>query len=334
MLLNNLTKLIQPLPDECLMGFFYRMFEASGYIHLKDFQRELQISSGSIEPICLANEVERDFSALVKDAYKLDTDPYWTFGSGAFYKPFLGIASRHKIQNFINGNATSKASQFIVQNPNSLDMKTSTDHWKFCPLCIAADLHEHGVAYWHLSHQLPALSMCMKHNCQLVSYGTRKRSERRWLPPQRLYFDDFKKIKPVFKQSLTQKYHWFHKSSVDLLTMVDSFDFQSVFASCVDRDFVDAVNQPKRLIAVATFARYLEYIPHDYRAIANDRDYSETVAELVISSMLFGGSGKDNWPNPTLWLLLISAAERGTDRYDELVQIFRRNAVYTTAAAA
>jgi hypothetical protein len=116
--------------------------------------------------------------------------------------------------------------------------------------------------------------------------------------------------------------------------MVDSFDFQSVFASCVDRDFVDAVNQPKRLNGVATFARYLEYIPNEYRAHINDRDYSETVAELVIGSMLFGGSGKDNWPNPTLWLLLISASERGTDRYDELVQIFRRNAVYTTAAAA
>jgi hypothetical protein len=218
MLLNNLTKLIQPLPDECLMGFFYRMFEASGYLNVKDFQHALQLSSGDIEPVCLANEVERDFSALVKDAYKLDTDPYWTFGSGAFYKPLLGTASRYKIQSFINGNSTSKAFQFIVQNPRSIDIKTSTDHWKFCPHCIEADVHEHGVAYWHLSHQLPALSMCVKHDCELVSYGTRKRSERRWLPPQSLVFDDGKKIKPLFRQGITQKYQWFHRGSVDLLT--------------------------------------------------------------------------------------------------------------------
>ncbi|NOH29495.1 TnsD family Tn7-like transposition protein [Vibrio mediterranei] len=39
---------------------------------------------------------------------------------------------------------------------------------KYCPVCAKNDLHEHGVAYWHLSHQVPGLEACAAHSSWLV----------------------------------------------------------------------------------------------------------------------------------------------------------------------
>lgn len=38
---------------------------------------------------------------------------------------------------------------------------------KSCPLCMQEDIKKHGEAYWHLSHQIPYLSVCKKHKCRL-----------------------------------------------------------------------------------------------------------------------------------------------------------------------
>ena len=38
---------------------------------------------------------------------------------------------------------------------------------KACNECIKADRSTHGVAYWHLSHQFPGVTICQKHNCLL-----------------------------------------------------------------------------------------------------------------------------------------------------------------------
>ncbi|MGR5234311.1 TnsD family Tn7-like transposition protein [Vibrio rotiferianus] len=39
---------------------------------------------------------------------------------------------------------------------------------KYCPICARNDLHEYGVAYWHLSHQIPGVEACSAHKSWLV----------------------------------------------------------------------------------------------------------------------------------------------------------------------
>ncbi|NOI31045.1 TnsD family Tn7-like transposition protein [Vibrio coralliilyticus] len=39
---------------------------------------------------------------------------------------------------------------------------------KYCPICARNDLHEYGVAYWHLSHQIPGVEACSAHSSWLV----------------------------------------------------------------------------------------------------------------------------------------------------------------------
>src|SRR3546814_18405991 len=39
---------------------------------------------------------------------------------------------------------------------------------KFCFLCLESDRRQSGVAYWHLTHQLPGVWICPAHNCFLL----------------------------------------------------------------------------------------------------------------------------------------------------------------------
>ena len=38
---------------------------------------------------------------------------------------------------------------------------------KVCPLCMREDLEQYGEIYWHVSHQIPSASVCLKHGCRL-----------------------------------------------------------------------------------------------------------------------------------------------------------------------
>ena len=40
---------------------------------------------------------------------------------------------------------------------------------KSCPLCMQEDFKKHGETYWHLSHQIPYVSVCQKHKCYLIT---------------------------------------------------------------------------------------------------------------------------------------------------------------------
>lgn len=46
-------------------------------------------------------------------------------------------------------------------------------HLKYCPYCYHEDIEEHGVAYWHLSHQIPYQVLCPKHFIELENVNPR-----------------------------------------------------------------------------------------------------------------------------------------------------------------
>lgn len=39
---------------------------------------------------------------------------------------------------------------------------------RYCPVCFAEDIAQHGEPYWHRLHQLPDMQICPKHQCWLV----------------------------------------------------------------------------------------------------------------------------------------------------------------------
>ncbi|QJI34851.1 TnsD family Tn7-like transposition protein [Pseudomonas sp. ADAK13] len=56
---------------------------------------------------------------------------------------------------------------------------------KACTQCMTADRALHGVAYWHLSHQFPGVSICPLHNCLLMESTENRQWSRRfqWVLP-------------------------------------------------------------------------------------------------------------------------------------------------------
>ncbi|MGC4062789.1 MAG: TnsD family Tn7-like transposition protein [Aquabacterium sp.] len=58
---------------------------------------------------------------------------------------------------------------------------------KACPACTQADLQEHAVAYWHRSHQLPGVWICLKHHEPLMHSPIKldQRGRFQWVLPSK-----------------------------------------------------------------------------------------------------------------------------------------------------
>lgn len=57
---------------------------------------------------------------------------------------------------------------------------------RYCPECVQHDITQHGSPIWHVSHQLPGLSLCMTHGTHLINHlWTSQASQRQLLvlPP-------------------------------------------------------------------------------------------------------------------------------------------------------
>lgn len=54
-----------------------------------------------------------------------------------------------------------------INYPVKLPRPYQTKELKCCPLCAKEDLDTYGEVYWHLSHQIPYVSVCQKHKCRL-----------------------------------------------------------------------------------------------------------------------------------------------------------------------
>jgi hypothetical protein len=60
------------------------------------------------------------------------------------------------------------------------------EYLRYCPACIEDDLIRYGETYWHRSHQLPAVTICVEHRRQLVASAVRVQSALPVVPPHEL----------------------------------------------------------------------------------------------------------------------------------------------------
>ncbi len=51
----------------------------------------------------------------------------------------------------------------------------SAPELRFCPVCIEEDIKQYGISYWHVMHQLPGVTACLKHGVVLHSYQRQRR---------------------------------------------------------------------------------------------------------------------------------------------------------------
>ncbi|GAC25109.1 hypothetical protein GMES_2819 [Paraglaciecola mesophila KMM 241] len=71
---------------------------------------------------------------------------------------------------------------------------------KYCPLCAKKDMYEHGVSYWHISHQIPGVESCSEHPVRLnrLVLPARIYIAPSFLPPHNMPADSSNKITSDF----------------------------------------------------------------------------------------------------------------------------------------
>ena len=71
---------------------------------------------------------------------------------------------------------------------------------KYCPLCAKKDMYEHGVSYWHISHQIPGVESCSEHPVRLnrLVLPARIYVAPSFLPPHNMSADSSNKITSDF----------------------------------------------------------------------------------------------------------------------------------------
>lgn len=82
-----------------------------------------------------------------------------------YYLPFINEDKKTKIINqMIEGNSSSIA----VSLGLAATKITETNYFRFCASCYNEEIELYGEAYWHRTHQLPGVFICLKHKSVLM----------------------------------------------------------------------------------------------------------------------------------------------------------------------
>lgn len=83
------------------------------------------------------------------------------------FQPFLTREQGSKVLESMEGNGgqavhlTAGVMASIVKRDSCI---------RLCPLCLVDDMHDYGEPYFHVEHQLPGMTLCVKHVCRLINH--------------------------------------------------------------------------------------------------------------------------------------------------------------------
>jgi hypothetical protein len=103
-----------------------------------------------------------------------------------YFKHFCEPQLFEEVLNDIyNGNTQTTHSKMSITAGRINESK-----WlNYCPQCVDEDVKEYGIAYWHVNHQLPGVSACVKHNLKLKGVIKCRRATIK--PPQKISEDEY-----------------------------------------------------------------------------------------------------------------------------------------------
>lgn len=99
-----------------------------------------------------------------------------------FYFPFH---EAHRCQSWVEQMALGSASKLKAQLGLASTGYGAAHPLKACTACMDEDVRLHGVAYWHVSHQLPGVIVCPVHHTALVAAKVKVSGKDRfgWMLP-------------------------------------------------------------------------------------------------------------------------------------------------------
>src|SRR5437667_6870463 len=164
-----------PYPDELLYSICARFSDRVRYQHIHATVLSLFGYRGRLAVTDLPGHLSYFTSNLLqKDYYTLENliDNHTLL---PFYSPFLSDSEFEQIRSDMAGDKK----HVIFPLTRHLNCGVFLQEWlRFCPLCVEEDRKTFGECYWHRTHQIPGIDVCVKHNVYLQNSSIHKRETR------------------------------------------------------------------------------------------------------------------------------------------------------------
>ncbi|WP_406610106.1 TnsD family Tn7-like transposition protein [Agarivorans sp. JK6] len=147
------------LPDETLFGRYVRHMTILGMNEQDYLTTLLNKPRASIHPYLTIGI--RRAAKLCEDS---ETKIYRQQTLGRLFSYFLPQYAKSISQALLqsDGSNAIRACQIVTFK------ESETLTLKYCPVCAKEDIRQHGVAYWHLSHQVSGVEACSDHKVWLI----------------------------------------------------------------------------------------------------------------------------------------------------------------------
>lgn len=94
-----------------------------------------------------------------------------------FYRPFICQEDYDAILDALADGGSSSIHSKLSCIANRIP---PADHLRYCAQCCREDVEQFGRSFWHVTHQLPGVFVCIHHNIHLTTY--RRSRKRLFLP--------------------------------------------------------------------------------------------------------------------------------------------------------
>lgn len=150
----------EPYPDELVYSVLARYAVYTGYTVYRSVAEDLfknRLERPSVE--FLNGLTDDAFSRLT--AKRCITDMIHKHTMFDYYARFAPTVKRQALMQVLSeGDIKSFA--------NRVSMRTLGVHYiRYCPICAQEDRERYGETYWHRKHQMPEITICPLHHCQL-----------------------------------------------------------------------------------------------------------------------------------------------------------------------
>ncbi|EGQ8496071.1 transposase [Vibrio alginolyticus] len=129
-------------------------------------------------------------------------------------------------------NVAASTNEVIRASQLSTFREKDTLSVKYCPVCAKNDLHEYGVAYWHLSHQIPGVEACSAHSSWLVHQELPSRNH------VRCHFLPSPQITPIHCTDIANEFAFFVTKRVLALQVEDEHQRPAVLSEYYRKQLV------------------------------------------------------------------------------------------------
>lgn len=149
-------------PDEAVYSYLSRCYARSGYIWNKGFAKEIFERPTANIDCSLLNVLTPEFKEIIGNKIGLK-ELILNHTLFKYYARFLPLEKRKRVFEKALSNEP-----FLSQHL-PIPLHTDTSCLRYCPECVKEDRIKYREAYIHITHTIPDINVCSKHNCELIN---------------------------------------------------------------------------------------------------------------------------------------------------------------------